>query len=297
MKILIAGSSGFVGTALVSDLELKGHHVVKLIRSLGGSNTMGPNILLWNPEENKVDPSMLEGFDVFINLCGESIAGRWSKLKKRRILESRVDATKTLCEAIGKLKSPPRILINASAVGLYGDRGAEYLNEASFNGNDFLSDVCRKWEEATRPAVDKGVRVVLLRFGVILSKKGGALSQMRLPFRLGLGGKLGSGEQYMSWISLTDVVRVVEFVINHASIQGAVNVVSPNPVKNAEFTKILGQELNRPTFLTMPKFAVQLIFGEMGEATFLSSQRAVPEKLLKAGFQFKYPRLEEAIKE
>jgi uncharacterized protein (TIGR01777 family) len=294
MKFLVTGSSGLIGSDLVAALKDRGHQVIRLVRS---EDQLSDNRLLWDPEHHELNMADFEGFDVVINLAGENIAsGLWTEAKKKKIRDSRVLTTHMLCELLAMLNKPPKILINASAVGYYGDRGDEILDENSLPGTGFLAEVCQKWEEATKPASDKGIRVILLRFGAILSSKGGVLGKMRLPFKLGLGGVIGSGKQYMSWISIDDLIGVVLHVISNDSLSGPVNTVTPEPVTNKEFTKTLGKTLNRPTILPVPAFAVKLIFGEMGDELLLSSTRALPSKLEASDYTFLYPDLASALK-
>ncbi len=294
MKFLVTGSSGLIGSDLVAALKDRGHQVIRLVRS---EDQLSDNRLLWDPEHHELNMADFEGFDVVINLAGENIAsGLWTEAKKKKIRDSRVLTTHMLCELLAMLNKPPKILINASAVGYYGDRGDEILDENSLPGTGFLAEVCQKWEEATKPASDKGIRVILLRFGAILSIKGGVLGKMRLPFKLGLGGVIGSGKQYMSWISIDDLIGVVLHVISNDSLSGPVNTVTPEPVTNKEFTKTLGKTLNRPTILPVPAFAVKLIFGEMGDELLLSSTKAVPSKLEASDYTFLYPDLASALK-
>jgi uncharacterized protein (TIGR01777 family) len=291
MKILVTGASGLVGSSLVPYMESKGHEVVRLVRSQAGAGE-----LRWNPEKGIETPAQLEGFDAVVHLAGENVSeGRWTDEKKARIRESRVKGTRTLSEALAGLTRPPKILISASAIGFYGTRGDEVLTEQSASGAGFLSEVCREWELATRPAAAKGIRVVSLRFGVILSAEGGALAKMRTPFKLGVGGKVGSGEQYMSWITLDDVIGVIDFALTNDELHGPVNVVAPQPVTNLEFTKALGHALSRPTILPAPVFALRLAFGEMADALLLSSARVEPLRLKEAGYVFQYPELEGAL--
>lgn len=290
MRILIAGSTGLIGTELVHFLQSEGHDVRKLVRA---KKTRSQQTIFWDPYGKTVDLNDLEGFDAFINLAGENIAsGRWTNEKKRSIYESRASLTSYLCQLITRLKMPPKTLINASAIGIYGNRGEQVLEESSSSGEGFLADVCKHWEEATEPAVEKGVRVVNLRIGMVLSKKGGALAKMLTPFKLGLGGKLGSGQQYMSWIALEDLVKLIVYCLNNEEMSGPVNAVSPHPVKNLQFTKLLGKALNRPTFFSVPSFAVKLAFGEMGKELLLSSNRVHSAKLSSKDFQFEFPQLE-----
>jgi hypothetical protein len=239
----------------------------------------------------------LEGFDGVVHLAGENLAeGRWTDEKKRRIRESRTKGTQLLSETLAKLTEKPAVLVSASAVGFYGNRGDEVLNEQSAAGEDFLADVCREWELATLPAAQSGVRVVQLRFGVILSGEGGALKKMLLPFRLGVGGKLGNGKQYLSWIAIDDAVGAIEHALFNDAVRGAVNAVAPEPVTNYEFTKTLGSVLSRPTIFPVPAFAARLAFGEMADATLLASQRVNPLRLKETGYTFKYPKLEDALR-
>lgn len=293
MKILIGGSSGLVGTALMKSLEAQGHEVFRLVRHAPGAKTE----VEWSPDRYSIALARIEGFDTVVNLAGESIAeGRWTDEKKRKIRESRVKGTKLLGDALANLTKPPQTFICASAIGYYGNRGDEILTEASAPGDDFLADVCVEWEKATALATEKGIRVVNARFGVILDVNGGALKKMLPPFRMGVGGKVGSGKQWMSWIALDDVISGINFALNHDSIRGPVNFVAPNPVTNGEFTKTLGKVLSRPTLLPIPAFGVRLAFGEMGEALLLASQRVAPKALLHAGYSFEYATLEGALR-
>lgn len=291
MKILVTGASGLVGSALVPHLKSKGHEVIRLVRSQAGAGE-----IKWEPEKGIETPAQLEGLDAVIHLAGENIAeGRWTDEKKTRIRESRVKGTRTLSEALAQLTRPPKTLIAASAIGFYGTRGDEVLTEQSASGTDFLSEVCREWELATRPAAEKGIRVVSLRFGVILSAEGGAFAKMVTPFKLGVGGKVGSGKQYMSWITLDDVIGVIDYALANDEMRGPVNVVAPNPVTNLEFTKALGHALSRPTIFPAPAFALRLAFGEMADALLLSSARVEPLRLKESGFVFQYPELNGAL--
>jgi uncharacterized protein len=294
MKILVTGSSGLVGSALVPHLKAKGHQVIRLVRSAPKDKATE---IYWNPEKGTLSAEELAGVEGSVHLAGESIAeGRWTEEKKRRILESRVKGTTLLSETLAKLKEKPKVLVSASAVGFYGSRGDEKLSEQSASGDDFLAEVCRAWELSTQSAAQSGVRVVNLRFGVILSREGGALPKMLTPFRMGLGGKLGNGRQFMSWIALDDVVGAIEHALENEALRGPVNVVAPEAVTNYEFTKTLGGVLSRPTILPVPAFAARLMFGEMADATLLSSQRVEPARLKESGFVFKYPELEGALK-
>jgi uncharacterized protein (TIGR01777 family) len=293
MRILIGGSHGLVGTALIRSLEAASHEVFKLVRYAPRSKTE----IEWSPDRYSIALARIEGFDAVVNLAGESIAeGRWTDEKKRRIRESRVKGTKLLGDALANLTSPPKTFICASAVGYYGNRGDEILTETSAPGDDFLAQVCVEWEQAAALATEKGIRVVNARFGVILDGNGGALKKMLPPFRMGVGGKIGSGKQWMSWIALSDVIGALNFAMATESLRGPVNFVAPNPVTNAEFTKTLGKVLSRPTFFPIPAFAVHLLFGEMGEALLLGSQRVTPEHLKSNGFHFQYSKLENALR-
>lgn len=286
MKVLISGSSGLIGKALVSYLRDEGFHVTRLVRTQ--KELSDDSVLL---------SSNLEGFDVVINLAGENIAsGRWTKEKKESIYNSRIHVTQKLSNAILSLKNPPKVFLNASAMGYYGSRGDEVLTESSGSGEGFLAKVCKDWEESTQQLQNAGIRVVLMRFGMVLSKEGGALAKMQTPFKLGVGGVLGSGDQYISWILLEELRRVILFAISEKTLTGAINVDTPNPVTNREFTKALGAVYNKPTFMSVPAAMVKLIFGEMGQEMLLSSTRMQPQKLLEAGFKFVYPHIESALK-
>lgn len=293
MKILVSGSTGLVGSALVPALTAQGHHVVRLTR---GRAAADGRAIAWSPEDGILDPAALDGFDAVIHLAGESIAsGRWTAEKKRRIRDSRVRGTSLLAGAVARLAKPPAVLLCASAIGYYGDRDDETLTEDSPSGTDFLSSVCRDWEDASRPAEAQGVRVVRHRFGIILSRNGGALAKMLPPFRLGAGGRLGDGRQWMSWIALDDVVGVLQAALTLRDLRGAVNTVAPRPVTNADFTRSLARVLHRPAFFPMPAAAARLVFGEMADALLLSSQRVEPRRLLTSGHRFRLPDLEPAL--
>lgn len=295
MKIMITGSTGLVGTALIPLLEKEGHQVSPLVR---GKPHNGTSEIEWDPDQNSVtNKDALEGHDAAIHLAGESVAeGRWTPEKKQRIRESRAQGTRLLAATLAQLERPPRVLASASAIGFYGDRGDESLDETSAPGTGFLADVCREWEAATTPAEAAGIRVVHLRFGVVLSGQGGALAKLLLPFKLGAGGKLGSGEQWISWVTIDDAIKAIYQVIGADDMKGAVNIVAPNPVTNEELTKTLGHLLKRPTVLSVPAFAARLAFGEMADATLLASQRVLPLQLKQRSFEFQHPQLDVALR-
>jgi hypothetical protein len=291
-RILISGASGPIGTALVPSLTAKGSAVTRLVRGSAAGNDQ----IIWDPSR-PLSPELVSGFDAVIHLAGESIVGRWTTAKKRRILESRAQGTSHLAEAVAKASPPPRVFISASAVGFYGNRGDELLREDSPPGQGFAAEVASQWEAASQPAARAGIRTAQMRFGVVMSAAGGALPKMLTPFRLGLGGRLGSGHQWWPWISVRDVVGAIEHVLNHDSLSGPVNTVAPDAVTNAEFTSTLAAVLKRPAIFPMPAFVVRLIFGEMGEELFLGSQRVEPARLLATGYRFQYPDLKGALKE
>lgn len=292
MKILITGASGFIGSRLVPMLEAEGHELTRLVRRI----TSGPaGEILWDPESTSGSIQELEGFDAAIHLAGENIGNsRWTPEKKRRILESRKSGTGLLVRSLALSKSPPKVLISASAIGYYGNRAEEILREDSPPGTGFLADVCRAWEESTQAASDRGIRVVRLRTGVVLNAREGALSKMLLPFRLGLGGKFGSGRQYMSWICLDDLIEIIKFTLQ-TQLCGPVNVVTPNPVRNSEFARTLGRVLSRPALFPLPGVVLRVLLGEMADALLLHSARVEPAQLAAAGYQFKYPDLDRAL--
>lgn len=293
MKVLIAGSSGVIGSALAGELSNNGHTVHRLVRRTAKE----PNEISWDPYNHTIDLENLEAFDVVVNLAGESIASsRWTANKKNHILTSRVEATRFLSETLSKLSKPPATLLNASAIGYYGSRGTELVNEQSLPGASFLSTVCRAWEDATQAAQSAGMRVVKLRTGVVLSLNGGALQRMIMPFKLGLGGRLGSGNQYMSWISQRDEIAAIMYCITSQSINGPVNLVAPHAVTNAEFTRILAEALSRPAIFPAPALVLKLMLGEMAEELLLGGARVTPGKLLAAGFKFQDPELKAALR-
>jgi len=292
MKVLISGASGFIGKRLVRELGAQGHAVTRLVR-----RTPGAGEAAWDPAAGSIDAAALEGLDAAVHLAGESIAARrWSPAQKARIRDSRVMGTRLLAEALGRARSRPGTLLTASAIGYYGDRGEAPLDEDSGPGRGFLAEVCQAWEEAASPARAAGIRVAHARLGVVLAREDGALAKMLTPFRLGLGGPIGDGRQYWSWVTAGDVVSALLHMLNDRSLAGPVNVTAPAPVTNAEFTRALGRALGRPAFLPMPGFAARLLLGEMAEALLLASARVEPKRLLGAGFQFRHPGLEEALR-
>jgi uncharacterized protein (TIGR01777 family) len=293
MKVLIAGGSGLVGTALTASLGRDGHTVSRMVRPGGQA---APGDVQWNPLSALADVPAMEGFDAVVNLSGASIGGaRWTSKRKQVLRSSRVDLTRVLVDALAHLKQPPRVFVSASAIGFYGDRGDEVLTEASGHGNDFLSIVCRAWEGEAARAAGSGIRTVIMRFGIVLSVDGGALPRMLTPFKFGVGGRLGSGKQWMSWIALEDVVRVLRAAIDDPSWNGPINLVAPESVRNAEFTRVLASVLHRPAIFPAPALALRLALGEMADALLLSSQRVQPECLQKYGFAFRYENLEAAL--
>lgn len=292
MKVAIAGASGLVGTALIPVLKKLGAQITRLVRSKPKAGEIE-----WHPNQDEVSSRLLEGFEVIINFAGENIAGgRWTDDQKRKIRDSRVNGTHLLSEAIAKLTQKPRVFVCASATGIYGDRDDETLDEQSESGGGFLAGVCREWEKACEPAIKAGTRVVNLRFGPIIAREGGMLAKLLTPFKMGMGGKVGSGKQFISWVALEDAVNAVMLAIQDESIRGPLNVVSPNPATNEEFTKTLGHVLNRPTALAMPAFAARLAFGEMADEMLLASQKVMPKRLTTAGFVFEYPELEPTLR-
>jgi uncharacterized protein (TIGR01777 family) len=289
-KILISGGGGFIGRPLTDLLTARGDTVVKLTR--GGTSDSS---IHWNPEAGELDAELLEGFDAVAHLAGEPIAGLWTKKKKQAILESRRDGTRLLTEAIAGLENKPESFVSASAIGIYGSRGDETLTEDSGNGAGFLADVVSEWEAAAQPARDAGIRVVNLRLGLVIAHSGGMMGPIKPQFKAGLGGKLGSGEQWWSWVTLDDVVRAFEYAIDHPEISGAYNVAAPNPVTNGEFTKALAHALHRPAFIPAPKLALKAFAGEMADEMLLASQRVDSAKLSAAGFDFTDVELDPAL--
>lgn len=290
MNILASGTSGPIGGALLPALTSVGHHVTRLVRR----PPAGADEIQWEPAKPVV-PETVSGYDAVIHLAGETIVGHWDEKKKQRIRDSRINSTHSLVQALAQAAQKPRVLITASAIGYYGNRGDERLTENSRPGSNFLATVCRDWEAETKPAADAGIRTVQLRIGVMLSMAGGALKQMVTPFRFGLGGIIGNGKQYWSWVALEDVVGAVQHALAHEGLSGPVNAVSPNPLTNIDFTRAIAQVLRRPALFPLPVFAVRLFFGQMGEELLLASARVLPTKLEASGYKFRYPELKPAL--
>jgi uncharacterized protein (TIGR01777 family) len=294
MRILITGASGLIGKALQMSFDEKGYEMLLATRS----ERTDEQHIQWNADTGFADEDIdrLEGLDSVVHLAGEGIAGlRWTDEKKKAIRDSRVFGTRTMIEAFARLENKPKTFISGSAIGFYGDRGDDEMTEASSAGKTFLAEVCKEWEAESRRAEDLGIRTVLLRTGIVLSKDGGALATMLTPFKLGVGGVVGSGKQWMSWVSLDDVVGIINYALENDNVRGAVNVVAPNPVTNEEFTKTLGTVLYRPTFLPLPEFAVNLVFGEMGDALLIDSTKVIPRRMKDSGYEFKNPDLKTAL--
>ncbi len=292
MKVLITGASGLVGTELQKSFAAQDYEMLLASRKAPTDE----HHIQWSIEEGFAEPKKLEGIDAVVHLAGENVSGlRWTDEKKKAIHDSRVLGTRNVVDGISKLKNRPKVFVSSSAIGFYGERGDEEVTESSAAGDNFLAGVCKEWEAESRRAEDAGIRTVLLRTGIVLSKDGGALGTMLLPFKLGVGGVVGSGKQWMSWISMDDHIAVINYVIENENIRGAVNSVSPHPVTNQEFTKTLGEVLYRPTFIPLPEFAVSMVFGEMGDALLLASTKVMPKRLDAAGFAFEYTDLKAAI--
>ena len=293
-RILVSGASGPIGAGLVPTLKASGAHITRLTRPVRAQTPPDEESIPWDPEQ-PIAPDTVSGFDAVIHLAGESIVGRWSEGKKKKIRDSRVVGTRNVAQALAQAKDKPSMLICSSAIGYYGDRGDELLNEESAPGVGFLPEVCREWEAATRPAADAGIQTVQIRTGVVLSSKGGALGKMLTPFKMGVGGKIGSGEQWMSWIDVEDMVGAIHHILKSDLLRGPVNMVAPKPVTNEEFTNALASVLSRPAILPMPAFAVKLLFGEMGETVLLGSQRVEPSQLISSGYPFRFRTLRASL--
>lgn len=292
MKVLITGASGLIGKALQRSFADKGYEMLLASRK----EPQDDQHIQWDVRTGFAKAERLDGVDAVVHLAGENVSGlRWTDEKKKAIHDSRVLGTRSVVDAISKLERKPNVFVAASAIGFYGERGDEEVTESSAAGDNFLARVSREWEAESRRAEDAGIRTVLLRTGIVFSKEGGALATILTPFKLGVGGVIGSGKQWMSWISLDDEIAAINFAIENENLRGAVNAVSPNPVTNQEFTKTLGEVLYRPTFLPLPEFAVSMVFGEMGDALLLASTKVLPKRLQDAGFEFKYPVLKTAI--
>jgi len=293
-RVLVSGVSGPIGTALVPSLKANGGTVTRMVRATSASGARDEARLVWDPAK-PISPEAVSGFDAVIHLAGEGIVGRWTAAKKAAIRDSRVDGTRNLAEALARAKERPQVFVSSSAIGYYGDRGDEVLREDSAPGAGFLPEVCCEWEAATQAASAAGIRTVHLRTGIVLSPKGGALGQMVTPFKMGLGGKLGDGRQWMSWIDLQDMVGGIHHILKTDLLHGPVNMVAPRPVTNAEFTKTLASVLSRPAIFPVPKFAIKLAFGEMGETVLLGSQRVEPSQLVTSGYPFRFSDLRSSL--
>ncbi len=291
MHIAITGSTGLVGKALVSHLGGQGVRITRLVRRRPQAGEV-----FWNPSANNVDPGLLSGCDAVVHLAGENIAnGRWNKAKKKRICQSRVESTRLLSATLAAAEKPPQVLVSASAIGYYGETGDQLVDEQSPSGDDFLAEVCRQWESATLPAKEAQIRVANVRIGMVLAGEGGALQKMLTPFRLCLGGRIGSGRQFWSWIAISDLVRTLEHIIHSPALSGPVNAVAPQPVTNLQFTKALSKTLRRPALLPLPAAIVRLMLGEMADALLLSSTRVSSALLENSGFIFKFSDIQSTL--
>ena len=294
VRVLMSGVSGPIGDALLPALKASGAQITRLLRKDSGRSAEAEASLPWDPGR-PLSPEAVSGFDAVIHLAGESIVGRWTESKKKKIRDSRVVGTQNLANALAEAQNKPRVLVCSSAIGYYGNRGDEVLTESSAPGSGFLAEVCREWEAATRAAADAGIRTAQIRTGLVLSRKGGALEKMLTPFKMGAGGRIGHGRQWMSWIDVQDLVNAVLHIVESDGLHGPVNLVGPKPVKNAEFTQTLASVLHRPAMFPMPAFAVKLAFGEMGETVLLGSQRVEPTRLVDSGFGFRFERLRDSL--
>jgi uncharacterized protein (TIGR01777 family) len=292
-KIAMTGASGLLGQALTAYLTTAGHEVIPLIRSQGGGQAKG---IVWSPSQGEIDLAALEGMDAVIHLSGENIAGRWTARKKEAILQSRVLSTRLIAQSLAKLKKPPAVLLSAAGISVYGDRGEEVVTEDAGLSDTFLAQVCKAWEGETQAAEDAGIRVAKIRISAVITSAGGALQKMLLPFRMGVGGVVGSGRQYMSWIAMDDLLGIFEHLLHRTDLQGVFNATAPHPITQAAFTKALGAALHRPTIFPLPAPIVRVLFGEMGDALLLESLRAIPQRLEASGFSFSYPHIEDALR-
>lgn len=292
MRILVSGATGLVGAALTQRLAADGHEALPLQRGVPGDGR-----ITWDPASGRIDGEKLNGFDAVVHLAGESIAGgRWTEAKRNRIRDSRVEGTRLLASTLATLSAPPKIFVSASAIGYYGNRPGSTLNEDDAGGRGFLADVCCQWEQAVQPAIEASIRTALMRFGVILSRRGGALEKMLPPFRMGLGGVIGSGKQVWSWIDLDDAVGALLHTLSQSSLTGPVNTVAPEPVTNHAFTKALGRVVRRPTLFSMPAFVARVVMGPMVDELLLAHQDVQPSRLLASGYQFQYPDIEASLR-
>jgi uncharacterized protein (TIGR01777 family) len=296
MKVAITGATGLIGSKLEKAMTSDGAQILTLSRRVRtASDTTGA--IFWDPVNGELDSAALEGCDAIVHLAGETISNRWTGAQKERIRRSRVEGSRLLVDGLKTLTKPPTVFVAASAIGFYGDRGDEAIDESSPHGTGFLPDVCRSWEAETTRAQEVGARTLLLRFGIVLSTKGGALAKMLLPFKVGLGGPMGSGRQWMSWIHIDDVIAIIRFVMNRDDLSGPINTTAPQPVRQAEFAKTLGKALRRPAIAPAPGFAVRLLLGEMGQALLLEGQKVLPRRLQEAGYTFQHPELSEALED
>ncbi|WP_372367111.1 TIGR01777 family oxidoreductase [Candidatus Uabimicrobium sp. HlEnr_7] len=293
MKILLTGSNGFVGSFLRQHFNNKGYQVRRLVRS----KPQDEDQFSWSPSEQKLDEKALEGIDVVIHLAGENILGIWTQKKKNAIMESRRQGTKLIAQKMSEMEKPPKLLISASAIGFYGDNGDRFVDETDKKGNGFLVDVCDEWEKATSVAKEKDIRITNLRIGIVMGTSGGPLQKMLLPFKLGLGGRLGNGKQYVSWISINDIVGIIEHIIDNKNVSGPINACAPNPVTNQEMTKTLGKVLSRPTIFPVPRFVFKTLARQMSDEMLFSSTRAKPKKIMDSGYVFQHNFLQDALQD
>jgi len=293
MNILLTGSTGLIGSELSAFLSGNRHRIIRLVRRAQA----GANEICWDPSSGTLDAQALEGLDAVVHLAGENIAsGRWTAEKKRRIRESRIRGTQLIAKSLSRLFDPPKVLVSVSAIGYYGDRGEEKLDEDNDAGTGFLPQLCQEWESATEAAMIRGIRVVIPRLGMVLSEKGGSLPRMLTAFRLGVGGSIGNGRQYVSWIAIEDLVGIINHALHNESLHGPINAVSPNPLTNREFSQVLGRVLARPVWLALPSFAARIALGKMADEVLLASARVIPERLAESGFKFQFPDIEGALR-